>query len=182
MRYFMTSLFPLSDRLFQQKHIIILVLETGKSKLRAFGTFIYNILQKISIFGALRYENCKKNSRLIYLTGEFFFRKFFCKLGFTKDFSVIHFREVSLTKYFAGIHFRESALFKDFAGPYLIVKINTLLRIRMTKQLMVSRRPTLREEIFAGINFRESALFKDFAGPQFMVLKTISVKINTLYK
>ena len=61
--------------------------------------------------------------------------------------------------HFAGINFRELGFTEDFAG------IN-FRELSLTKD-------------FAGINFRESALFKDFAGPQFMVLKTISVKINT---
>ena len=81
------------------------------------------------------------------------FREFF--FG---HFAGIKFREFGFTEDFAGINFRELSLTRDFTETY----------------------------------FRKSALFKDFSGvnltfafrnifpkPYFMVLRTISAKINT---
>ena len=81
------------------------------------------------------------------------FREFFFR-----HFAGTNFRELGFTEDFARINFRELGLTKDFAG----------------------------------ISFRKSVIFKDFAGvnltfaskyffsrPYFMVLRTISVKINT---
>ena len=73
-------------------------------------------------------------------------------------FAGINFREVFF-RHFAGINFRELGFTEDFAG------IN-FRELCLTKD-------------FAGINFRESAFFKDFAELYFMVLRTISVEINT---